>query len=88
MRRLDHIRITPFVMRQPVTDRLAFSRESRQYALSLGCNMNELKTDGALLERLREASQQKPSAAEIHHQRVSFIMASMSDKKGVIPTAR
>jgi hypothetical protein len=39
--------------------------------------MTGLRANTALLDRLRQASQRRPSAEEIRKQRVSFIMGSL-----------
>lgn len=38
-------------------------------------------SDAGLLKRLRDAASRGASAAELHAQRVSFIMSSVSDEK-------
>lgn len=45
--------------------------------------MTELHTNEALLQALRAASSREMTAAELHKQRVSFIMSSVSDDSGV-----
>ncbi|HMV21906.1 MAG TPA: hypothetical protein PKL28_04405 [Rhodocyclaceae bacterium] len=42
-----------------------------------------LKTNGALLEALKNAASKKPSAREVQEQRVSFVLGSMSSKSSV-----
>jgi hypothetical protein len=43
-------------------------------------------SDTALLERLRAAARKGVSAAELHSQRVSFIVSSVSDEKTKVTT--
>lgn len=45
--------------------------------------MTNLKTEQSLLETLRSAAAHEPSAAEIHEQRISFIMGSLKDDSTV-----
>ena len=42
--------------------------------------------DSALLDRLRAAARKGVSAAELHSQRVSFIVSSVSDEKTKVTT--
>lgn len=49
--------------------------------------LNLAKTpDTALLDRLRAAARKGVSAAELHSQRVSFIVSSVSDEKTKVTT--
>lgn len=43
-------------------------------------------TDFALLDRLRAAARRGVSAAELHSQRVSFIVSSVSDERTKVTT--
>lgn len=43
-------------------------------------------TDTALLDRLRAAARKGVSAAELHSQRVSFIVSSVSDERTKVTT--
>ncbi len=43
-------------------------------------------TDSALLDRLRAAARKGVSAAELHAQRVSFIVSSVSDERTKVTT--
>lgn len=45
--------------------------------------MTDLKTEDALLNTLKSASKYKPTAEELHKQRVSFIMGSLSETSTV-----
>ena len=45
--------------------------------------MTDLKTDEALLKKLRNAASRKLTAEELYKQRVSFIMGSLSDSSTV-----
>jgi hypothetical protein len=45
--------------------------------------MADLKTDEGLLRALKVASSRKPTAAELHRQRVSFIMGIVKDTSGI-----
>lgn len=42
-----------------------------------------LKTNGALLEALKNAASKKPSAKEVQEQRVSFVFGSLGSKSNV-----
>ena len=52
-------------------------------ALAKGRSMAELKTDEALLRRLRQAASAPLTAEELRRQRVSFIMGSVGDESNV-----
>ena len=45
--------------------------------------MAELKTNEALLRALKVASTRKPTAEELHRQRVSYIMGTLKETSGV-----
>jgi hypothetical protein len=45
--------------------------------------MADLKTNEGLLRALKEASSRKPTAEELHRQRVSFIMGIVKDTSGI-----
>ena len=45
--------------------------------------MADLKTNEGLLRALKEASSRKPTADELHRQRVSFIMSIVKDTSGI-----
>lgn len=45
--------------------------------------MTDLKTDESLLRALKRASEYTPSQEELHRQRVSFIMGTLSDRNTV-----
>ncbi len=42
-----------------------------------------IKTDPKLLDRLHEAAKREPTAAELHQQRVSFILGSLKESSSV-----
>ena len=45
--------------------------------------MADLRTNEALLRALRKASEIRPTAEELHRQRVSFIMGIVKDDSGI-----
>lgn len=45
--------------------------------------VTNLKTDPSLLRALEESARQKPTAHELQHQRISFIMGAMKDNSSV-----
>jgi hypothetical protein len=45
--------------------------------------LTNLKTDGALLEALERSADHVITASELHNQRVSFIMGSVSEGNGL-----
>lgn len=50
--------------------------------------MIELQTDPDLLVKLREGAKRGPTAEEVRHQKVSFIVSNLSDGKTTVTAAQ